>query len=151
MVAPLLAAIAVGAQTMAPRPMKAGPPLVRTDKAGAQKHAGGIEILSDTQGVDFKSWLDNWRSMTEQTWHELIPKEVTSPMKQGEVAIHFKILPDGRLMDDSMGLESSTGEETMDQAAWDAIASSNYPPLPKEFHGPYFELRALFIYNVKPE
>ncbi len=26
----------------------------------------------------------------------------------------------------------------------------NYPPLPKEFHGPYLELRAIFMYNTEP-
>jgi TonB family protein len=131
--------------------VKAGVPPVRTENAEPQKSGGGIEVLSDTQGVDLKPWLDNWRSMTTQTWHELIPKEVNSPMKPAKVVIHFKILPDGRLMEGSLTVDSSSGDEALDRSAWDAITESNYPPLPAEFQGPYFELRALFMYNIKPE
>jgi hypothetical protein len=30
------------------------------------------------------------------------------------------------------------------------LTGSNYPPLPRDFHGPYLELRAWFLYNMKP-
>ena len=30
--------------------------------------SGGVEILSDTQGVDFTSWLERWHWETERTW-----------------------------------------------------------------------------------
>ena len=31
-----------------------------------------------------------------------------------------------------------------------ALTGSNYPPLPSDFHGPYLELRAYFLYNMEP-
>jgi len=34
-------------------------------------------------------------------------------------------------------------------AAWGALTGSNYPPLPRDFHGPYLELRAYFLYNME--
>ncbi len=114
--------------------------------------SGGVEVLSDTQGVDFSSWLQRWHWETMHTWDPLIPDEVNPPiMKQGQLLIRFKVLPNGRLMDGSMTLEGSSGDTALDRAAWGALTGSNYPPLPKEFHGPYLELRALFMYNIKPE
>ena len=113
---------------------------------------GGIEILSDTQGVDFTSWLLRWHRETERTWDPLIPDEVNPPiLKSGVVVIRFKVLPNGRLMDGGMVLEGRSGDIALDRAAWGALTGSNYPPLPHEFHGPYLELRAVFMYNMRPQ
>jgi len=114
--------------------------------------SGGVEVLSDTQGVDFNSWLQRWHYETERTWDPLIPDEVNPPiLKKGQVLIHFKVLPNGRLMEGSMVLEGRSGDVALDRAAWGALTGSNYPPLPKDFHGPYLELRALFMYNLQPQ
>ncbi len=113
---------------------------------------GGVEVLSDTQGVDFNSWLMRWHRETERTWDPLIPDEVNPPiLKSGAVVIRFKVLPNGRLMDGSMVLEGRSGDTGLDRAAWGALTGSNYPPLPREFHGPYIELRAVFLYNMQPK
>jgi hypothetical protein len=113
--------------------------------------SGGVEVLSDTQGVDFRSWLLRWHRETERTWDPLIPDEVNPPiLKSGAVVIRFKVLPNGRLMDGSMVLEGRSGDTGLDRAAWGALTGSNYPPLPREFHGPYIELRAVFLYNMQP-
>jgi hypothetical protein len=113
--------------------------------------SGGVQILSDTQGVDFNSWLQRWHWETMRTWDPLIPDEVNPPiLKTGQLQIRFKVLPNGRLMDGSMVLEGSSGDVALDRAAWGALTGSNYPPLPRDFHGPYLELRALFLYNMEP-
>ena len=112
---------------------------------------GGVQVLSDTQGVDFSSWLLRWHRETERTWDPLIPDEVNPPiLKKGAVVIRFKVLPNGRIMDGSMVLEGRSGDTGLDRAAWGALTGSNYPPLPREFHGPYLELRAIFLYNMEP-
>jgi hypothetical protein len=113
--------------------------------------SGGVQVLSDTQGVDFNSWLQRWHRETERTWDPLIPDEVNPPiLKSGMVAIRFKVLPNGRLMDGSVVLEGRSGDVGLDRAAWGALTGSNYPPLPRDFHGPYLELRAYFLYNMEP-
>ena len=113
--------------------------------------SGGVEILSNTQGVDFSGWLQKWYRETERTWDPLIPDEVNAPiLKSGAVQIRFKILPNGRVMPGSMVLEGRSGDTALDRAAWGAIEGSNYPPLPSAFHGPYLELRAVFLYNMRP-
>ncbi len=114
--------------------------------------SGGVEILSDQQGVDFSSWILRWHRETERTWDPLIPDEVNPPiLKSGVVVIRFKVLPNGRLMDGGMVLEGRSGDVALDRAAWGALTGSNYPPLPREFHGPYLELRAVFMYNMEPK
>lgn len=113
--------------------------------------AGGVQILTPTQGVDFSYWLRAWYYDTERTWDPLIPDEVNPPIsKAGQVMIRFRVGRDGRVLDGSMRLEGSSGDSALDRAAWGAITGSVYPPLPNNFHGPYIELRALFLYNMQP-
>ncbi len=54
--------------------------------AGLQMHpgagTGGVQVLSDTQGVDFSNWLQRWHYITQQTWDPLIPDEVNPPIRQ---------------------------------------------------------------------
>jgi outer membrane biosynthesis protein TonB len=124
-------------------------------EGGLRMHPGagsGLDVLSDTQGVDFNSWLQRWHRETERTWDPLIPDEVNPPIsKSGMVAIRFKVLPSGRLMDGSLVLEGRSGDVALDRAAWGALTGSNYPPLPRDFHGPYLELRAYFLYNMEEQ
>jgi TonB family protein len=119
---------------------------------GLSMHPGagnGVQILSDQQGVDFSNWLQRWHYITQQTWDPLIPDEVNPPiLKSGIVVIRFKVLPSGQVTD--MQLDGRSGDTGLDRAAWGAIAGSSYPNLPREFHGPYLELRAYFLYNTEP-
>jgi TonB family protein len=111
---------------------------------------GGVQVLSNTQGVDFSEWLARWHYVTAKTWDPLIPDEVNPPiLKAGVVAIRFKVLPNGQVTD--MALEGRSGDTALDRAAWGAISGSSYQPLPREFHGPYLELRAFFFYNMQPQ
>jgi len=120
---------------------------------GLQMHpgagTGAPDVLSDTQGVDFSNWLARWHYITQMTWDPLIPDEVNPPiLKSGVVAIRFKVLPNGQVTD--MQLDGRSGDTGLDRAAWGAISGSSYPNLPREFHGPYLELRAYFLYNTEP-
>jgi outer membrane biosynthesis protein TonB len=123
--------------------------------SGLARHPGAgqdVQILSDRQGVDFRAWLQRWHHETESTWDPLIPDEVNPPLlKSGMVVIRFKVLPNGRLMEpDGVILEGRSGDTALDRAAWGALTGSNYPPLPRDFHGPFLELRAYFLYNMEP-
>jgi hypothetical protein len=124
---------------------------VKPDDAKPKLSQGGVQILSDTQGVDFKPWIKHWRHITEKTWLPLIPDDVNPPtLLRGIVAIRIKVLPNGRLKDGSMVLEGRSGHTALDKAAWAALTGSNYPPLPSEFKGPFLELRTIFVYNMEP-
>jgi len=108
---------------------------------------GGFNILSDTQGVDFGPYLARIRRPIMMNGYLLAPESVRPPlMKHGRVIIRFFIMPDGSVK--GMNIESSSGDVSIDRAAFGTIlASAPFPPLPREFHGPYLELLGGFYYN----
>jgi TonB family protein len=110
----------------------------------------GVQILSDTMGVDFGPYLKRMMSEIKRNSEPLIPATVKAPeMKKGVVGVRFTILPDGKI--GTMKLETRSGDVDLDKAAWYAITSEgNFPPLPAEFHGPLIDLRVGFFYNMKP-
>jgi hypothetical protein len=112
---------------------------------------GAVNILSDTMGVNFGPYIERVIYDTKKAWYPIIPEEAQPPiMKKGEVAISFKIAPNGSVMPGSMHLDGPSGDVALDKAAWAAITYAGYPPLPKEFKGPYLELRFYFLYNIRP-
>lgn len=110
----------------------------------------GVEVLSDTMGVDFGPYLRRIIGDIRRTWIPLIPEEARPPLnKQGETLIRFVILPDGRI--GAMNLDGSTHDTAIDRAAWGAITGvGQFPPLPSTFHGPQLELRVDFLVNMTP-
>lgn len=109
--------------------------------------ASGVEVLSDTMGVDFGPYLHQVVQMTQSSWDLLIPEAARPPLlKQGTVAIQFMITPDGSIK--SMQLVRPSGDVSLDRAAWGGITGAGpFPPLPKQFKGPYLALRFYFLYN----
>lgn len=106
-----------------------------------------MEITTDTQGVDFGPYLARIKQTIEANWYTEMPQSVYPPLrKSGKVSIEFVILPDGRVQ--GMKVFFPSGDVALDRAAWGGISASNpFPPLPKEFHGPYLGLRCYFLYN----
>jgi TonB family protein len=130
------------------------PPTFGGELGGGAKNgpgsAGGAEILSDTMGVDFDPYLRRIVYDTERAWWPTIPEVAQPPLnKQGRVLIRFKIMKDGSVKE--MKLEGPSGDVSLDRSAWAGIlGASPFPQLPKEFKGPYLELRFYFLYNIKP-
>lgn len=115
-------------------------------KQGASVH-GGLEVLSDTMGVDFGPYLARVLHDVKMNWYNLIPESARAPiMKKGNVGIEFAILKDGSVA--GMKLVYSSGDVALDRGAWGGITASNpFPPLPNEFGGQYLALRFKFLYN----
>jgi len=139
----------------AAREAASSPPIFGGDSGGGSQHgqsgsAGGAEILSDTMGVDFGPYMKRIVYDTERAWWPIIPEIARPPLnKQGRVLIRFKIMKDGSVKE--MTLEGPSGDVSLDRAAWGGIlGASPFPQLPKEFKGPYLELRFYFLYNIKP-
>jgi TonB family protein len=111
----------------------------------------GVDILSDTMGVDFNPYLKRILRQIYNTWLPLIPEEARPPLnKAGETLIRFSILPDGRI--GAMHLDGSTQDQALDRAAWGSITGvGQFPPLPKEFRGPNLELRIHYLVNKRPQ
>jgi len=114
---------------------------------GSRAHGrqlGSLEILSDTQGVDFGPYLQRILHDVRENWYHLIPE--SAEMKKGKLAIDFAITRDGNVAD--MKLIATSGDIALDRPAWGSITASNpFPPLPSEFTGPFLSLRFRFFYN----
>jgi TonB family protein len=108
---------------------------------------GNVDILSDTQGVDFGPYIQRVLHDVKMNWYAIMPPEVFPPLlKQGKLSITFSINKNGQV--EGMGLEVPSGDTSLDRAAWGGITGSNpFPPLPKEFHGNNIVLRFHFYYN----
>lgn len=115
--------------------------------ASSAKIRGDMEITTDTQGVDFGPYLARLREIVMRNWEVLIPESARDPLyKRGSLLLNFVIMPDGRVK--GMRLEASSGDTSLDRAAWGSITASDpFPPLPAAFHGPYLGLRCRFLYN----
>ncbi|HEX4021490.1 MAG TPA: TonB family protein [Acidobacteriaceae bacterium] len=110
----------------------------------------GVQVLSDTMGVDFGPYLRQVVEATQNSWDILIPEAARAPLlKKGKVAIQFIIAPDGSVK--QMQLILPSGDVSLDRAAWGGITgAAPFPPLPKQFKGPYLALRFYFLYNERP-
>ena len=161
------------AQLQTPRPnsfskytqgMSAGSAIQQATQAAAARRAGGggdggdfginspahgrqvgnLEILSDTQGVDFGPYLARIVEDVRANWYHLIPE--SAEMKKGKLAIEFAIMPDGHVQ--ALTVVATSGDPALDRPAYGSITASNpFPPLPSEFKGPYLQLRFRFFYN----
>ena len=116
-------------------------------RGGSARTAGNLEVLSDTQGVDFGPYLSRVLQAVRMNWYNLIPEAARPPLlERGKVSIEFAILPDGKVA--GMKIIGPSGDVSLDRAAWGGITASNpFAPLPSEFHGPYLALRFHFYYN----
>jgi hypothetical protein len=107
---------------------------------------GGVDILSDTMGVDFGPYLQHVLKTVKENWYHLAPASAKGPkMMQGVVSIEFAILTKGKVA--GTRLAGRTEDTAMNSAAWHSITDSRLPPLPAEFLGPYLALRFQFVYN----
>lgn len=120
-----------------------GPNIAR----GGAATQGGVEVLSDTMGVNFDPYLKRIVQIVNENWHTLLPESVYPPIrKSGTVAIEFAILKDGTVA--GMKLAGTSGDPPLERACWGSITNSvPFPPLPGEFPGQYLALRFIYCYN----
>ncbi|PYX77055.1 MAG: energy transducer TonB [Acidobacteria bacterium] len=111
------------------------------------KAASQLDVLTDTMGVDFGPYLSRVVHEVRINWYNLIPEAARPPlMKKGKVSIEFAILKNGSVA--GMRLVTTSGDVSLDRAAWGGITGSNpFSPLPQDFHGQFLGLRFHFYYN----
>jgi len=116
-------------------------------KPDTNAQRGGIEILSDTMGVDFGPYMRRLKLTVQNHWNALIPEVALPPVsKSGTVTIELAVMKNGQVRD--MKLVKSSGDLRLDQSAWGGITEAiPLPTLPSEFKGDYLKLRCNFIYN----
>jgi outer membrane biosynthesis protein TonB len=110
----------------------------------------GVQILSDTQGVDFNPYIKRLLATLYRNWVAVMPE--SARWDKGVVFTTFQINPDGSVPAPDPTLERTSGKQPLDNAAMSAIHASNpFEPLPSAFHGPYLRLRIAFLYNIPPD
>ena len=137
--------------TEAPSTTSGGGRSGRAASGESPLHMGGVDVLSDTQGVNFDPYIRRLIADIYRNWLPLIPEEAKPPLsKQGETLIRFSILPDGHI--GAMHLDGSTHDDAINRSCWGSITSEGqFPPLPSQFHGPNLELRIHYFVNKQPE
>ena len=109
---------------------------------------GGMQVLSDTRGVDFGPYLRRVIAVVRQNWYDVIPESARLGQK-GICSVDFAIQVDGSVP--GLDLSSSSGSEALDRAAEAGIhASTPFEPLPSEYlakGGRDLKLRFIFLYN----
>lgn len=112
------------------------------------RQVGNLEILSDTEGVDFGPYLQRVLHDVRDNWYQLIPE--SAQMKHGNLVIEFAIMKDGSVQ--GLRIVMSSNDVALDRPAYGSITGSNpFPPLPGEFKGQYLALRFHFFYNPTKE
>jgi TonB family protein len=114
---------------------------------------GGIDVLTDTGGVDFSAYLRSVLKIVKENWYAFAPESGPSAKNswgrdlRGEVSIEFTILRNGKVK--GMKLIQTSGNIPLDRAAWGSISNSKLPQLPVEYPGQYLALRFHFSYDPK--
>lgn len=135
-----------GQQVLLPR----GSTEATAAKSNGTSTPGGVEILSDTGGVNVSPYIRQIMAIIYKNWMPLIPPEAKPPeAKQAESSIRFTILPDGSI--GAMHLDESTHEDAVNRSCWGAITSAgHFPALPTGMESKPLELRIHFYVNRQP-
>jgi len=114
-------------------------------QAGAQ-HAA-IELQSDPQGADFKSYLEQILTIVRANWHRVTPEGVRNGRLHGRTIVQFIINRDGSIA--KVIVAEPSGLTMLDVAASTSLVmSSPLPKLPAEFKGMQVRLAFTFAYNM---
>jgi TonB family protein len=136
--------VASASPTRAQEPAAEKPP-----SAGVQSPSptpGGMQILTSTAGVNFEPYMKQLHDQVNKTWSTSLP-DAFSKGARGVATILFDINRDGSI--GNLSLERSSGNDSLDQAAINAIRNSGpFAPLPLTFKGPHIALRTAFQYNL---
>jgi TonB family protein len=107
---------------------------------------GGMEILSDTMGVDFGPYMKRLQVVVQGRFDVEVPQVARPPiMKKGLVVLEFSILKDGTIT--SIRMINSAGDTALDRGAWGTLTFGPAPQLPPQFNGDYITLKGYFYYN----
>lgn len=119
--------------------------------AGGGHYAGGLEMLTPDEGVDFNNYLTRVYYTVKGNWYAVMPGSVSLGEK-GIVVLTFKIMRDGSVPSAEPVIQRNSGKEPLDRAAYSSIRASNpFEPLPPQFSGPFIELRYTYLYNIPLE
>ena len=115
------------------------------------KLSPSIEVLTDTQGVDFGPYVAAMFKSLMARWYRDMPEDVQLG-EAGKVIVRFRILQDGSVPTDSLKIETTTSKrKLLGSTSLKAVQkSSPFERLPTQFTGEFIDLRVTFFYNLDP-
>jgi TonB family protein len=105
----------------------------------------GVDILSDTGGVNLAPYVRNLVSDLKKHWSSPAAQSNPLSLKQQETVLTLTIAPNGQLS--AMKLETPGGDSALNQAAWNAAKTTSFSPPPAGMGDPNLKLRVHFMTN----
>ncbi len=114
------------------------------------KTSAGLEVLTDTEGIDFNVYLRQLYSSVRNIWYANMPPSVEKG-DQGVNSVEFRVLQDGSVPKDSVKIRFQSGKAALDSVSLKAVReAAPFNHLPENFSRPFILLRITFYYNRKP-
>jgi TonB family protein len=103
----------------------------------------GVDILSDTGGVNLAPYVRNLVSDLKKHWSSPAAQSNSPSLKQQETVLTLTIAPNGQLA--AMKLETPGHDSALNQAAWNAAKTTSFSPPPAGMTNPNLKLRVHFM------
>ena len=110
-----------------------------------------MELLSDTNGVDFNPYLRELYQAVKKRWFANMPPSIEKG-QQGKNTVEFRVLRDGNVPGDSVKMVFSSEKSDFDAASMETVHdAAPFNHLPEKFSMPYIVVRFTFFYNLSPQ
>jgi TonB family protein len=111
----------------------------------------GIEMLSNTEGVDFNSYLRDVYLSVKKNWLANIPPSLKMG-QEGINKVELRVLQDGSVPKDFLKIVQSSKKGDFDSASLQGVReAAPFHHLPEPFSKDYIVLRFTFYYNLRPQ
>jgi TonB family protein len=135
-------ATACGPKTPPSSPAPSSPP-VPADAAATPQNMAGFSF--DPHGADFSVWIQHLKDEVYKQW--IVPVSAQMGIR-GHVDFEFTVERDGTMS--SLRMLKSSGADSLDRAARNALASSRSLPLPHDYRSSRLTIQVTFLYNEAP-
>jgi TonB family protein len=127
-------------------PLQASNSVSKAGRAGCT-----MELLSDTNGVDFNPYLRELYQAVKKRWFANMPPSIEKG-QQGKNTVEFRVLRDGNVPGDSVKMVFSSEKSDFDAASMETVHdAAPFNHLPEKFSMPYIVVRFTFFYNLSPQ
>jgi TonB family protein len=118
------------------------------DTSGNGRNACGYEVLNE-RGIELGTYGDQLVEAVREKWYSIIARSSWGPAKSRTTVIDFVLRQHGEL--GKTRVEESSGEKSLDMAAWNAIQEgAPFPSKISNFPNKALKLRFYFEYNHEP-
>jgi TonB family protein len=112
---------------------------------GTGKDISGLHF--DPQGADFTLWVQRFKDEVYRNW--IVPQSFLWGAARGHVDFEFTVARNGDVL--QIRLLKSSGTQSLDRAAQNALSSSRYLPLPDDYRPPQVTMQVTFVYGEGPQ